>query len=89
MKHPQNDVWIDELKGFLKARRGRVGELASHLGVKSEQVSAWLHGKRNPIPETRAKIAAWMAGKRDQEAAESIDSAAKVRAAINSLRREA
>jgi len=87
MESLQNDVWMNELRGFLKARRGRVGELASHLGVKSEQISAWIHGTRNPIPETRERMAAWMTTASAQEATERADADAKVRAAINSLRR--
>jgi len=89
MKNQPADVLIEELKAFCKARRGRVGELAKALEVPSEQVSNWLHGRFNPLPDTRAGMASWLEAARSQEKAELEEAASRSRSLVNSLRRPA
>lgn len=89
MKNPAPDVLLEELTSFCKARRGRVGELAKALEVPSERVSNWLHGRFNPLPDTRARMASWLEAARLQEKAEIEEAASRARSLVNSLRRPA
>ena len=86
MKDSTPDVLIEELKIFCKARRGRVGDLAKALEVPSERVSNWLHGRYSPLPETRARMSAWLEAGRAQEKAELEAAAGHARSLVNSLR---
>lgn len=81
-----NDVKMKELRDFLKAKRGRASELAKHLGVPLPQLSNWTGGRFSPNAETLDRMLAWKASASAQEAAESAESAARLRSAINSLR---
>ena len=87
MKDSTPDVLIEELKIFCKARRGRVGELAKALEVPPERVSNWLHGRFNPLPDTRARMSSWLESARLQEKAEIEEAASRARSLVNSLRR--
>lgn len=49
------------LKEFCRAERGRVNELARHLGVAQPHVSAWLTGRQEPSGENTLQMQAWMA----------------------------
>ena len=57
---PLLDALIEELQTFCKARRGRVAELAVHLGVKQPQLSAWLTKKRQPSGEATLQLQRWL-----------------------------
>lgn len=57
---PLLDALIEELQTFCKARRGRVSELAGHLGVKQPQLSAWLTKKRQPSGEATLQLQRWL-----------------------------
>ena len=65
---PLLDVLIEELQTFCKARRGRVAELAEHLGVKQPQLSAWLTKKRQPGGEATLQLQRWLAEAQNREA---------------------
>jgi hypothetical protein len=42
--------WLDELRTWLKARRGRQSKLARHLGVPRQNVNRWFIERHTAIP---------------------------------------
>jgi len=81
-----SDVKMADLSAFLKAKRGRAGDLAKFLGVPAPQLSNWLHGRFAPSAETLAKMSQWYAAATAQEAADNAAAADRLRSAINRLR---
>lgn len=61
-------VFVRELREFCRAERGRVSQLASHLGIAQPHVSAWLSGKQEPSGEHTLRIQAWLARERGTSA---------------------
>jgi len=57
-------VFVRELREFCRAERGRVSQLADHLGIAQPHVSAWLSGKQEPSGEHTLRIQAWLARER-------------------------
>lgn len=56
--------FVRDLRAFCRAERGRVSELAAHLGIAQPHVSAWLAGKQQPSGEHTLRIQAWLAAQR-------------------------
>jgi transcriptional regulator with XRE-family HTH domain len=61
--------FLRELREFCRAERGRVTELAVHLGIAQPHVSAWLAGKQQPSGEHTLRIQRWLAARRRDPAA--------------------
>ena len=53
--------FLDNVRQFCRAERGRVNELARYLGVAQPHVSAWLTGRQEPSGENTLQMQAWMA----------------------------
>ena len=72
--------FLATLKEFCRAERGRVNELARHLGVAQPHVSAWLTGRQEPSGENTLQMQAWMArADASQDAAPSAPAAERKR----------
>lgn len=68
-KSPLLAALLAEVHAFCKARRGRIGELATALDVAQPQVSAWLNRRAAPSGEITLQMQAWLA--RELEASAS------------------
>lgn len=51
------EAWLDKLKLFLLATRGRQTRLAQHLGVRRQSVHRWFIERRTPPPAWAAVAA--------------------------------
>jgi hypothetical protein len=85
---PLLDALIEELQTFCKARRGRVAELAEHLGVKQPQLSAWLTKKRQPGGEATLQLQRWLAEEREAESRKNAAQEIMLHSMVQSLRKE-
>lgn len=57
---PLMPEFLERLRQFCRAERGRVTALAEFLGVAQPHVSAWLAGKQQPSGEYTLQIQRWM-----------------------------
>lgn len=85
-KDISKDVKMDDLRAFLKAKRGRASELAAFLGVPRPQLSNWLHGRFSPGADVLNRMKSWRDALEAQEAIQGAETSARLRSAINALR---
>lgn len=82
-KSPLLSALLDDVQAFCKARRGRVAELATALGVAQPQISAWLTRRVEPSGEVTLQISAWLLRERECEDAARVAKIAAVPARLS------
>jgi hypothetical protein len=82
-KSPLLAAFLDDIRAFCGARRGRAAALALELKVAPSQLSAWLGGRFEPGGEVVLQMQGWLARER---AAEALAAGARVAAAPARLR---